>query len=169
MNPKHSSIRLKILMKCLLLQESNISEICNGKQARSREWTAVWDLSFLLVHEWNTWHKAITLLCTAISCFLEYFFLMFFPQLEINMDWRQNCLIDLRFSRYRSWNISLRPITADLVAASLCGVTFLFSLPDSWVGEGFFIYLYINFVILEGGSLSIFTHHYRHQKRVLML
>lgn len=33
-NPKHSSIRLKILMKCLLLQESNISEICNGKRAK---------------------------------------------------------------------------------------------------------------------------------------
>lgn len=69
-HPKLSSIRLNILMKCLLLQESNISEICVGKQAKS-EGTAVRDLSFLFVREWNTWHKAITLLCTAISCFLE--------------------------------------------------------------------------------------------------
>lgn len=69
---------------------------------------------------------------------------MFFPQLEINMDWRQNCLIDLSLSCYSFCNISLNPITADLVAAGLCGVTFLFPLPDSWVWEGFFpIYLFI--------------------------
>lgn len=40
-------------------------------------------------------------------------------------------------------------------------IFFLFSLPDSWVWEGIYIYLFNYFVILEGGSLSIFTHHYR--------
>lgn len=69
-------------------------------------------------------------------------FWCFFPQLQINMDWRQNCLIDLRFSRYSFCNISLSPITADLVAAGLCGVIFSVSLPDSWVWEGLF-YLFI--------------------------
>lgn len=66
---------------------------------------------------------------------------MFFPQLEINMDWGQNCLIDLGFSRYSFYNISLSPITADLVAAGLCGVTFLFPLPYSSEWEGFYLFI----------------------------
>lgn len=70
---------------------------------------------------------------------------MFFPQLEINMDWRQNCLIDLLFSRYTFCNISLSPITADLVASGLCGVIF-FCFPFLIPGCGrefIFIYLII--------------------------
>lgn len=69
---------------------------------------------------------------------------MFFPQLEINMDWRQNCLIDSRISFYTFYYISLSLITADLVAAGLRGVTFLFpSFPSQLLDVGGTIYLFI--------------------------
>lgn len=64
-----SSHRLKVQreeelkMRCLLLLEY-------------LWWETSWGLA--LVRGWNTRHKAITLLCTVISCFLEFFFLMFF-------------------------------------------------------------------------------------------
>lgn len=133
-------------------------------QQQGNEW--LWDLGFLLVCKWNTWHKAITLLCTAISCSLESFFLMFFPQLEINMDRRQSCLIDLSFSCYSFCNISLNPITADLVAAGLRGVTFLFyPLPDSWVWEGFFLYKKkIIYLIIFTRRVSLHIHLYLQAK-----
>lgn len=133
-------------------------------QQQGNEW--LWDLGFLLVCKWNTWHKAITLLCTAISCSLESFFLMFFPQLEINMDRRQNCLIDLSFSCYSFCNISLNPITADLVAAGLRGVTFLFyPLPGSWVWEGFFLYKKKNYLFSNfTRRVSLHIHLYLQAK-----
>lgn len=91
---------------------------------------------------------------------------MFFPQLEINMDRRQNCLIDLSFSCYSFCNISLNPITADLVAAGLRGVTFLFyPLPDSWVWEGFFLYKKkIIYLIIFTRRVSLHIHLYLQAK-----
>lgn len=91
---------------------------------------------------------------------------MFFPQLEINMDRRQSCLIDLSFSCYSFCNISLNPITADLVAAGLRGVTFLFyPLPDSWVWEGFFLYKKkIIYLIIFTRRVSLHIHLYLQAK-----
>lgn len=53
---------------------------------------------FALVHERNTRHKAITLLCTVISCFLEFFFLMFFFSSSVGDKYRLNAVSLIRAS-----------------------------------------------------------------------
>lgn len=50
------------------------------------------------MHEWNTRHKAITLLCTVISCFLEFFFLMFFFPSSVGDKYGLNAVSLIRAS-----------------------------------------------------------------------
>lgn len=81
---------------------------------------------------------------------------MFFPQLEINMDWRQNCLIDLHFSRFSLCNISLSPITADLLQVSVDWLfCFPFLIPGS--GRNFFSFIYLIFCNFRG-RFSLHIH-----------
>lgn len=160
-----SLIRYKILMKCLLLLESNISELCSGETGQEQENEQLCEILAFYFCSGAHDTKQLPYFVQQLVAFWNSSFWCFLPQLEINMDWRQNCLIDLHFSRYSFCYISLSPITADLVAASLCGETFLFFPFLTRCGRDF---LFVNFVILEGGPLNIFTHRYRrslHQKR----
>lgn len=53
---------------------------------------------FALVHRRNTRHKAITLLCTVISCLSEFFFLMFFFSSSVRDKYGLNAVSLIRAS-----------------------------------------------------------------------